>query len=76
GVSNACLKNKIKANLMDRRAWEVNGLKPYPWTLLMKPLRKLRQFYLASICEARNLKPVKRNIKTSLANDEVGAVKR
>lgn len=44
GVSNATLKNRIKANLMDRRAWEVNGLKPYPWTLLMKPLRKLRQF--------------------------------
>ena len=44
GVSNASLKNRIKANLMDRRAWEVNGLKPYPWTLLMKPLRKLRQF--------------------------------
>jgi glycosyltransferase len=76
GVSNACLKNKIKANLMDRRAWEVNGLKPYPWTLLMKPLRKLRQFYLASICEARNLKPVKRNRKTSLANDELAALKR
>ncbi|PKN13542.1 MAG: glycosyl transferase [Deltaproteobacteria bacterium HGW-Deltaproteobacteria-4] len=44
GVSNASLKNRITANLMDRRAWEVNGLKPYPWTLLMKPLRKLRQF--------------------------------
>lgn len=44
GVSNASLANRIKANRMDRLAWEVNGLKPYPWTLLMKPLRKLRQF--------------------------------
>lgn len=44
GVSNASLTNRIKANRMDRRAWEVNGLKSYPWTLLMKPLRKLPQF--------------------------------
>ncbi len=45
GVSNASLKNRLTANRMDRRAWEVNGLKPYPWTLLMKPLRKLPQYF-------------------------------
>jgi glycosyltransferase involved in cell wall biosynthesis len=44
GVSNASIRNRIRANLMDRRAWEVNGLKPYPWTLWMKPLRKLGQY--------------------------------
>lgn len=44
GVSNASLRNRAKANLMDRKAWKVNGLKPYPWTLAMKPLRKLRQW--------------------------------
>lgn len=44
GVSNASLKNRIKANRMDRMAWEVNGLKPYPWTTYLKPLRKIRQF--------------------------------
>jgi glycosyltransferase len=29
---------------MDRRAWAVNGLRPLPWTLPLKPLRKLGQF--------------------------------
>ena len=46
GASNATLTSRIKANRMDRRAWEVNGLKPYPWTLLCKPLRKLPQYFL------------------------------
>jgi glycosyltransferase involved in cell wall biosynthesis len=44
GVSNASMKNRILANRMDRRAWSVNGLTPYPWTLLLKPLRKVHQF--------------------------------
>ena len=44
GVSNASLWNRLKANRMDRKAWKVNGLKPYPWTLVMKPLRKLGQW--------------------------------
>lgn len=44
GVSNATLSNRLKANLMDSKAWRVNGLKPYPWTLVMKPLRKLGQW--------------------------------
>jgi len=45
GVSNASLKNRMRANKMDRRAWEINGLKPYPWTLWMKPLRKIPQYF-------------------------------
>lgn len=44
GVSNASLGNRLRANRMDRRAWAVNGLQPYPWTLTMKPLRKLGQW--------------------------------
>jgi glycosyltransferase len=44
GRSNASLNNRLKANRMDRKAWEVNGLKPFPWTTSMKPLRKLGQF--------------------------------
>ncbi len=46
GVSNASLVNRIKANRMDRKSWLVNGLKPYPWTLWCKPLRKLHQYFL------------------------------
>ncbi|MGR9072531.1 MAG: glycosyltransferase family 2 protein [Gammaproteobacteria bacterium] len=44
GVSNASWANRLKANRMDRKAWEVNGLRPYPWTLWAKPLRKLGQW--------------------------------
>ncbi|MCL4856489.1 MAG: glycosyltransferase [Flavobacteriales bacterium] len=44
GVSNASLKNRIKANQEDRKAWEVNGLKPHAFTLIFKPLSKLMQF--------------------------------
>ena len=44
GVSNASLVNRLAANRMDRKAWQVNDLKPYPWTLWMKPLRKIGQW--------------------------------
>lgn len=45
GASNASLKNRIKANREDKRAWEVNGLKPGMFTLIKKPLSKLSQFF-------------------------------
>ncbi|MDD2539604.1 MAG: glycosyltransferase family 2 protein [Desulfuromonadaceae bacterium] len=45
GVSNATLKNRLKANQLDRKAWEINGLRAYPWTFLMKPLRKIPQWW-------------------------------
>lgn len=44
GMSNASLKKRLLANRNDRLAWKVNGLKPYPWTLALKPIRKLGQF--------------------------------
>jgi glycosyltransferase len=44
GVSNASVSNRLAANRMDRKAWEVNGLKPYPWTLYAKPLQKVWQW--------------------------------
>mgnify|MGYP006280829481 CR=1 FL=1 len=46
GISNASLANRLQANRMDRRAWKVNGLSPLPWTVLIKPLRKITQFRL------------------------------
>lgn len=44
GQSNANVKNRVKANLEDRKAWQLNGLKPYFFTLTLKPLRKVFQF--------------------------------
>lgn len=44
GVSNASIKNRLKANREDKRAWEINGLKPKPYTLIFKPLSKVLQF--------------------------------
>ena len=44
GVSNASLKNRFMANRNDRLAWKANGLKPYPWSLWLKPLRKIPQY--------------------------------
>lgn len=47
GNSNASLRGRLKANAEDRASWTINGLKPYPWTLWLKPLRKLPQFVKA-----------------------------
>lgn len=44
GVSNSNLSNRLAANRNDRKAWEVNGLKPHFYTLWLKPLRKVLQF--------------------------------
>ena len=45
GVSNASLKNRINANKEDRKAWQMNGLKPGFFTLIRKPLSKIFQFF-------------------------------
>lgn len=44
GMSNATLNNRLRANQEDRKAWELNGLKPYFFTIPLKPLRKIFQF--------------------------------
>ena len=46
GMSNASFKNRWRANREDRRAWDVNGLTPYFFTIPLKPFRKLSQFLL------------------------------
>jgi len=45
GVSNSSLKNRLNANKEDRRAWEMNNLKPGFFTLIRKPLSKVFQFF-------------------------------
>ncbi len=44
GTSNRTLFNRLRANLEDRKAWHINGLKPKWYTLLLKPAIKLRQY--------------------------------
>lgn len=48
GVSNISLARRLAAHCMDWKAWLVNGLIPYPWTLPCKPLRKLGQWRMAA----------------------------
>jgi len=45
GLSNRHLKNRILAHWQDYQAWKINNLKAYPFTVLLKPLRKIFQFY-------------------------------
>jgi glycosyltransferase len=49
GASNASLKNRIRANKEDAMAWKLNHLKPYFFTMWLKPLRKVLQFNLIKI---------------------------
>ncbi len=44
GQSNKSIMNRLKANKEDRMAWEINELKPFWFTLYLKPLRKVSQF--------------------------------
>lgn len=46
GMSNASIFNRLRGNQEDRMAWKLNDLKPYFFTLYLKPLRKIHQFIL------------------------------
>lgn len=46
GQSNRSFKNRIKANIQDRNAWIMNGVNPKWYTLLLKPLSKIKQYFL------------------------------
>ena len=45
GKSNLSVENRVNANMEDRKAWKINGLKPRFYTLYLKPLMKLSQFF-------------------------------
>lgn len=45
GKSNASLANRLTANREDARAWKVNGLHPPVGLRILKPLRKLSQYF-------------------------------
>jgi glycosyltransferase involved in cell wall biosynthesis len=45
GASTKNINNRIKANMNDRKAWQINHLEPKWFTLHLKPLRKIKQFF-------------------------------
>ncbi len=45
GTSTASYKHRIVANKEDRKAWKINDLKPSWFTLWMKPISKITQFF-------------------------------
>lgn len=44
GQSTKSISNRIRAHKEDYLAWSLNGLKPRWFTLLLKPVRKIKQF--------------------------------
>lgn len=45
GASNKAVENRVKANQSDRLAWKINQVRPYWFTLWLKPVRKVLQFF-------------------------------
>lgn len=45
GASDKGIKERLGANSFDRKAWDVNGLRPSPLFRFLKPLRKFGQFF-------------------------------
>jgi glycosyltransferase involved in cell wall biosynthesis len=46
GKSNVSIKSRLNANKEDKKAWEINKLKPRFYTLYLKPIRKIIQFFI------------------------------
>ena len=44
GKSNQSIKNRMKGNNEDQRAWKLNGLRSYWFTGYLKPMRKILQY--------------------------------
>jgi len=45
GVSNVSFFVRLKANIEDKMAWKLNGIKPGIFTRFLKPARKLVQYF-------------------------------
>jgi glycosyltransferase involved in cell wall biosynthesis len=44
GMSNNGIDSHLKANGQDRQAWQLNNMRPYFFTMWLKPLRKVGQY--------------------------------
>jgi len=45
GMSNQSIRARLLANCNDQQAWTENRIRPLPWMFLMKPLRKIPQWW-------------------------------
>lgn len=45
GQSNRSFQNRIKAHLEDRKVWKMLGIRPKWYTLWLKPLQKITQYF-------------------------------
>ena len=45
GISNSSFKKRWEANRNDKKSWKINGLKPFWFTFLIKPIIKIKQFF-------------------------------
>lgn len=45
GLSNRSINHRLKAHMEDYRAWSYNGIRPHWYTLMLKPMRKVLQFF-------------------------------
>ena len=57
GLSNASLRNRLRANKEDRLAWTMNAMRPAPFFFIRKPLSKIKQ-WLAVIGAERHETPL------------------
>jgi glycosyltransferase involved in cell wall biosynthesis len=46
GASNATIKSRLLAHQEDRRAWVINNQQPKFYTLYLKPLKKIKQYFI------------------------------
>ena len=46
GASNESLAARWKANRNDRKAWKMNGVSPFWFTMYLKPIRKVGQYLI------------------------------
>lgn len=63
GASNRSIQKRINANWEDHLAWKINGLHPYFFTALLKPIRKIKQFFTIQTTISPNSKPTPKRKK-------------
>lgn len=49
GASNGSFQKRIAANINDKKAWKINGLKPNFFFSILKPIRKIEQYFFKSL---------------------------